>query len=143
MPKGDELFQKALGFARRDAVLAFLDRQGIKASRFFADVKIEGTQSNVRLDYNVSRDTIPPKLNVEWTPPKGSKVKAGDRITAKAVARDDANLWQTGIKTIDLTLMAAGSLALRTIRSRRRLVNAYPRRGPWTASTPCRPIRRR
>jgi len=101
-PAGEELFQLALGQARRDVVLAFLDRQGINASRFFADVKVGGTQSSVRLDYNVARDDIAPTLDVQWTPPKGTKVRVGTRITAKAIARDDANRWQTGIKTIDL-----------------------------------------
>lgn len=106
---GDRLFQEALGAARRDAVLAFLDRQGIKANRFFADVVVSGTQNNVRLDLNVSRDNIPPALDVTWTPPKGTKVRVGTRITAKAVVRDDANLWQTGIKTIDLDVQGGGS----------------------------------
>jgi hypothetical protein len=36
-------------------------------------------------------------------------VKAGDRITAKAIARDDANRWQSGIKTIDLNVEGGGS----------------------------------
>ena len=107
-PAGEELFQLALGQARRDVVLAFLDRQGINASRFFADVKVGGTQSNVRLDYNVARDDIAPTLDVQWTPPKGTKVRVGTRITAKAIARDDANRWQTGIKTIDLDVQGGG-----------------------------------
>jgi hypothetical protein len=46
---------------------------------------------------------------VTWTPPKNSKVKAHDRITAKVIARDDANLWQSGIKTIDLDVQGGGS----------------------------------
>ena len=108
MPKGDPLFQNALAAARRDAVMAFLERQGITASRFVTDVNVEGTQSNVRLDYNVARDDIVPTLNVTWTPPKGTKVKARDRITAKAIAKDDANRWQSGIKTIDLDVQGGG-----------------------------------
>ena len=105
---GDKLFQDALGAARRDAVLAFLASQGIAASRFFADVAVGGTQNHVRLDINAARDDMAPTLDVEWTPPKGSKVTVGTRIAAKAVARDDANLWQTGIKTIDLNVDRGG-----------------------------------
>jgi hypothetical protein len=107
-PAGDPLFQHALGQARRVAVLAFLDREGIKASRFFADVTIGGTQNNARLDYNVARDDIAPTLDVRWTPPKGAKVKARKEITADVSARDDANRWQTGIKTIDLNVQGGG-----------------------------------
>jgi hypothetical protein len=35
-------------------------------------------------------------------------VKAKQRITAKAVARDDANRWQSGINTIDLNVDGGG-----------------------------------
>ena len=108
MPKGDPLFQKAIGDARRDAVLGFLNRQGITPSRFFAEVSVGGTQNNVQLDLNAARDDIPPTLDVTWTPPKGTKVKAKQRITAKAVARDDADRWQTGINTIDLNVDGGG-----------------------------------
>ena len=58
VPKGDPLFQQALGAARRDAVLQFLNGQGIIPSRFFADVTVGGTQNNVQLDLNVSRTTF-------------------------------------------------------------------------------------
>jgi hypothetical protein len=109
VPKGDPLFQQAMGAARRDAVLKFLNGQGITPSRFFADVTVGGTQNNVQLDLNAARDDIPPTLDVTWTPPKGTKVKANQRITAKAVARDDANRWQIGINTIDLNVDGGGS----------------------------------
>lgn len=109
VPEGDPLFQEALGQARRDAVLLFLDRQGIKVSRFFADVAIGGTQNNVRLDYHMAGDTIAPKLDVQWSPPKGTKVRVGQRITAKVIARDDTDRFQSGIKTIDLNVERGGS----------------------------------
>ena len=44
-----------------------------------------------------------PKLDVTWTPPKGTKVSVGTRITAKAVARDDANRWQSLQEALYLT----------------------------------------
>ena len=108
VPAGDRPFQDSLGSARRDVVLAFLNSQGIDPSRFFADVAVGGTQNNVRLDLNVARDDVAPTVDVTWSPPKGTKVKVGTRITAKAVARDDANRWQSGIKTIDLTVEGGG-----------------------------------
>ena len=109
VPKGDDNFQIALGNARRDAVLGFLNRQGITPSRFFAEVTVGGTQNNVQLDLNAARDDTLPTLDVTWTPPKGSKVKAKQRITARAVARDDTNRWQSGINTIDLNVDGGGS----------------------------------
>jgi hypothetical protein len=108
MRDGDPLFQRSIGEARRDAVLAFLNGQGITPSRFFAEVSVGGTQNNVQLDL-APRDTMAPSLDVQWTPPKGSKVKAGARITAKVVAHDDINRWQSGIKTIDLNVDGGGS----------------------------------
>jgi hypothetical protein len=73
VPKGDDNFQTALGNARRDAVLGFLNRQGITPSRFFADVTVGGTQNNVELDLSAARDDTLPTLDVTWTPPKGAR----------------------------------------------------------------------
>ena len=117
-------------------VLAFLNSQGINPSRFFADVAVGGTQNNVRLDLDVSQDTTAPSLDVTWTPPKGTKVRAGTRITARAIAKDDANLWQSGIKTIDLDVQGGGRIRVSgIIRSRGRPANALPPRRLWKAST--------
>ncbi len=106
----DPMFQKAAAAARRDAVLSYLNGQGIDASRFFADAAFvqDGKRNDVELDLNAGRDDIPPTLDVTWTPPKGTKVKANQRITAKAVARDDTNRWQSGINTIDLNVDGGG-----------------------------------
>ena len=109
VPEGDPMFQNSLGTSRRDVVLDALARQGIDPSRFFADVKMLGPRNDVQLDYDVERDQTAPKLNVTWTPPKGTKVKAGGKIKAKAVARDDTNRWQTGINTIDFDVQGGGS----------------------------------
>jgi hypothetical protein len=110
--EGDPLLQAAAGGARRDVVLAALDRQGIDASRFFVDFRMfggSGPGNDAQLDYDAGRDQTAPKLDVTWTPPKGTKVKAGQKIMAKAVASDDANRWQTGINTIDLDVQGGGS----------------------------------
>ena len=102
--EGDPLFQEALGAARRDAVLGLLNGQGIDPSRFFVELKVFGTEAS-RLDTNFRhfRDIEPPKLTVTSMPEKGKKVRANQRITVKAIASDDANDWQSGIKSIDLT----------------------------------------
>ena len=103
--KGDDLFQEALAAARRDAMTPIL---GDQARNFVFEIDFKGVKNDVRVDYGVPRDTIPPALNVTWTPPKGTKVRVGTRITAKAMARDDANRWQSGIKTIDLDVQGGG-----------------------------------
>lgn len=102
-PKGDPLFQDALGKARRDAVLTALNAQGIDTSRFFVDSVVFGDAkgNDATVEYNVGQDRDNPTINVTWTPPKNTKVSHGQRITAKATARDDSNRWQSGIKTID------------------------------------------
>ena len=110
VPEGEPMFQDAMGKARRDAVLQFLNVNGIDPSRFFADVRMfggDGPGNDAQLEYTPP-DKEPPKLNVTSTPEKGKKVRAGERITVKAIARDDANPWQTGIKSIDLTAEGAG-----------------------------------
>jgi hypothetical protein len=103
--KGDDLFQGALATARRDAMTPIL---GDQARNFVFEIDFKGVKNDVRVDYGVPRDTIAPALDVTWTPPKGTKVRVGTRITAKAVARDDANRWQSGIKTIDLDVRGGG-----------------------------------
>ena len=112
--EGDPIWQKAIAAERRDVVLLALDRQGIDVSRFFVDSKVFGGKSrnDAQLDYDAGRDQTPPKLDVTWTPPKGTKVGIGTRITAKAIARDDANRWQSGIKRIDLGVEGGGSFGL-------------------------------
>lgn len=110
MPKGHVEFQMAMGNARRDVVLQLLNVNGIDPSRFFADVRIiggENTGNDAQLEYTPP-DKEPPRLNVTSTPEKGKKVRANERITVRAIARDDANPWQTGIMSIDLTAEGGG-----------------------------------
>ncbi len=124
----DPLFQEATAAARRDAVLQYLNGQGIDASRFFADAAFvkDGKRNDVELDLNAGRDQTAPTLDVTWTPPKGTKVKANQRITAKAVARDDTNRWQSGINTIDLDVQGGGPFGFQD----------YPRPQPPCANPP-------
>jgi hypothetical protein len=46
------------------------------------------------------QDREPPNLKIVWTPPSGTTVKPGEKITVKVTARDDANAWQSGVQTI-------------------------------------------
>lgn len=110
VPAGDAMFQNAMGNARRAVVLQFLDLNGIDPSRFFADVVVwggDGPGNDAQLE-TYPRDGEPPRLRVTSMPEKGTKVRTGQRITVKAIANDDANRWQTGIKSIDLTAEGGG-----------------------------------
>lgn len=104
--KGDPVFQAALAAARRDSLLQILDRAGLGANLFFFETDPEGAKSDVQIDYQMDREK--PKLDTSSVPRKGTKVKAGDRITVTMVARDNANDWQTGIKTIQLVADSEG-----------------------------------
>lgn len=53
-------------------------------------------------------DREPPNLKVIWTPPSGTKVKPGGKITVKVTARDDANAWQDGVRQIWLEDVSEG-----------------------------------
>jgi hypothetical protein len=105
----ERLFVAALAAARTDAVKAVLESLG-------PAVTVSG-KSNVALANIVSvsaktgnRDNEPPSLSVTWTPPKGSIVKAGDRIKVDAAARDDANRFQTGVAESEFLVLPQNQL---------------------------------
>ncbi|HET7678776.1 MAG TPA: hypothetical protein VFK79_01415 [Xanthobacteraceae bacterium] len=98
--KGDPVFQAALAGARRDALLQSLGDRVRRHVLFETDSN--AARDEVRVEYDAWRDREQPRLVVAWTPENGAKVPPGQRIEAKAAARDDVNLWQSGIKTIDL-----------------------------------------
>lgn len=102
------LMRDALAAARRDAIEVVLKGFG-PSVRITKNVNSSSLVDMVAISAQSAKDKEPPKLDVTWTPHKGSKVKARDRITAKAIASDDANNWQTGIKSIDLTSEGGGS----------------------------------
>ena len=105
VPTGDPLFQGAVVQARRDAVLAALDRLGVPvAGRLFVETSVAGGPGGTDTVYEPALDKRPPKLDVIWTPEKGTPVKAEQKITAKATASDDPTQWQTGLKNIKLTV---------------------------------------
>jgi hypothetical protein len=47
------------------------------------------------VDWTLAPDEEKPKLDVVWTPSKGTPVRVGDRITVHVTARDDATAAQT------------------------------------------------
>jgi hypothetical protein len=99
--QGDPLFQRALARARRDNALQALERRGLNvAGRLAVELKPGKPDGEAR--YEAAGDDKPPTLTTTSTPAKGSQVKAGDRIVVRMTARDDADEWQTGIKTIQL-----------------------------------------
>jgi hypothetical protein len=109
VPKDDPLFQEALAAARRDALLGALDRLGLPvAGRLFVETTMFGTPEGHDAVYEIWPDRTPPTLRTTSTPPKGKKVKEGDRIVVTRVARDDADRYQTGIKTVQLVADSEG-----------------------------------
>jgi hypothetical protein len=107
-PKGNDTFQQALSDARRDAVLAALERLGLGvAGRLFVN-EVQGSAGKFDVGYSGARDDKPPTLTTTSQPKKGSKVKAGQTITVTMVARDDADHLQTGIESIRLIPLSDG-----------------------------------
>lgn len=105
VPAGDPIFQKAVVGARRDAVLSALNQLGVPvAGRLFVETAVFGDGTGHDTIYEPPLDKKAPKLDVIWTPEKGTPVKAGQQITAKATASDHPAPWQTGLKNIKLTV---------------------------------------
>ena len=96
VPKGNDLFQEALAFARRDILKA---RLGGDADKFNFVVNSAGATNNVEIDTSVA-DTEPPTITV--TPPSGTKVKNGQRLTISVTAAEPTNGWQAGVKQIQI-----------------------------------------
>jgi hypothetical protein len=107
-PKGDKIFQEALSGARRDALLAALERLGLGvAGRIFVKA-VQGSAGNFDVGYTAARDDKPPTLITTSQPKKGSKVRPKQQIVVTMVARDDADRLQTGIESIRLIAESAG-----------------------------------
>ncbi len=107
--EGDPLFQKALMQSRRDAALAHLQQMGVPvAGRLFVETEMFGGPEGHDTVYENWRDRTPPTLRTTSVPPKGTKVQPGDVIRVTMTARDDADRWQTGVKTIQLVADSEG-----------------------------------
>lgn len=108
--EGDTLFQSALVAARRDAALAGLQQLGVQvAGRLFVETAIFGGPEGHDTVYDYPpRDQTKPALHTTSQPPKGSKVKEGDRILVTMVGRDDSDQWQHGIAILRMTAESEG-----------------------------------
>ena len=80
---GDTLFLKTLAGARAETLAAALPSLGLAAGEFKTEIA-PGDSDYVQVSYGgpfkPDPDTEAPKLKVTSTPPKGAKVKAGDKI---------------------------------------------------------------
>ena len=110
VPEGDQLFQDALLYARRDAVLRGLQELGVPvAGRLFVETARFGGPDGPDTVYDEPlRDVTKPTLQTTSQPQKGSKVWTGDQIVVTMVARDDSDQWQRGIALIQLTAESEG-----------------------------------
>jgi hypothetical protein len=103
----DTSFDSSLGKARAAALQDTLVGLGYSQDRAKTGYTI-GTSDNVEVTYkNSDKDTDPPKLKVTSTPPKGMRVKAGDKIHVTIIASerhaDGHKSWPTGVQSIQLT----------------------------------------
>ena len=103
---GDPLWASAMANWRREAIEGVL--RGFGPSVRVTGTSTGGIISAVIITAQSAKDKEKPKLDTNSVPRKGKKVKAGDKITVTMVARDHANLWQSGIKTIQLVAESEG-----------------------------------
>ena len=94
--KGDDLFQGAVAAAQGDILKALL---GGDADKFHFVGNSAGATNNVEIDSSVA-DTGPPTITV--TPPSGTKVKNGQRLTIRVTATEPPTGWQAGVKQIQI-----------------------------------------
>lgn len=106
--RGVPPFPQALARSRRDALIAALKQQNFPDSRYDFTYDSQGSANDVQVSYGRMRDRQAPNLHTTSVPPKGTKVKPGDRIAVTMVARDDANRVQSGIHRIQLVARTAG-----------------------------------
>lgn len=102
----DTSFDTSLGKARAAALQEALATLGYGQDRAKTAYTV-GTADNVEVTYNSGKDTDPPKLKVTSSPPKGTRVKAGDKIRVTIIASeryaDGHKSSPTGVQSIQLT----------------------------------------
>jgi hypothetical protein len=64
----------------------------------------------LEVHYSAAADREKPRLEVLWSPPSATKVKPGDKITAKLTARDDATTAETGVARLRVDVGVGGGL---------------------------------
>lgn len=103
----DPLFSQALAAARRDVLTGILNGFG-PSVRVTANIT-KGIVNMVTVDARSAQDKEKPKLKTDSKPRKGTKVQPGQQIVVTMTARDDANRWQSGIKTVTLVADSDGN----------------------------------
>src|SRR5258707_2452162 len=103
--RGPDVPETFLGDARTAALTAFFTAKGLVLKTDFDISSILGQGDKVEVRFNgVDRD--PPILKTNSKPPKGTKVKKGDRIEVHATASeryaDGHKSWPSGVKSIQL-----------------------------------------
>ena len=102
---GDTLFLETLAKARLDELAAKLPKLGLAKDQFKTEWEV-GDSDYVQVSVPKD-DKDKPKLKVTSTPPKATKVKAGDtiKVTIRASERyeDGHKSWPTGVQLIQLT----------------------------------------
>lgn len=103
---GDPSFDIALAKARADALQQALTAAGYGRDRVQTGYA-SGSSDNVQVSYDkANKDTDGPRLKVTFAPPKGTKVKAGDKIHVTIIASerhaDGHKSWPTGVQSIQL-----------------------------------------
>ncbi|HVS74860.1 MAG TPA: hypothetical protein VHE23_05495 [Candidatus Acidoferrales bacterium] len=111
---GDPLFYNTLAGARAEALAKALPKLGLAPGQFKVDWVI-GAVDGVLVSYDKftpDDDKEAPKLKVTSIPPKGARVKAGDKIkvTIKASERyeDGHKSWPSGVHQIRLAVVGGG-----------------------------------
>ncbi|MEY2578818.1 MAG: hypothetical protein QOI49_1642, partial [Verrucomicrobiota bacterium] len=104
---GDASFEASLGKARAEALQQTLATMGYGQDRVKTAFS-SGSSDNVQVTYKTSeKDTDAPGLKVTSSPPKGTKVKAGDKIHVTIIASeryaDGHKSSPTGVQSIQLT----------------------------------------
>ena len=102
----DPLLSQALAAARLDVLSGIL--KGFGASVRVTANTTKGLVNMVTVDARGAQDKEKPRLETNSKPPKGTKVQPGQQIVVTMVARDDANQWQSGIKTVTLVADSEG-----------------------------------
>jgi hypothetical protein len=104
---GDPGFDHSLGQARAEALQqALTGSLGYGQDQFKTDFA-SGSADDVEVTYKPGKDTDAPRLKVTSNPPKGTKVKTGDKIHLTIIGSeryaDGHKSWPTGVKSLQLT----------------------------------------
>ena len=107
---GDPSYNESLAAVRGDQLKAALPSLGLDADQLRSGSAVVdmtgGDDVSVSNDPFNTDDKDPPRLKVTSKPPKGTKVKAGDKIEVTIIAseryKDGHKSWPTGVQMIQL-----------------------------------------